>query len=181
MRQKLSRTIIQVSLSPIRERPPCPRQSSIVNEKGSGRVVSRILSARPRCRGRGENHLSQQPVPGTHLAFAKHGAGRSKVPYLALHPMGFAMPPCLRPERWALTPPFHPYPSEISNFEIPAGGLFSVALSMETPRGVVLRVYPAAPSCVGPQVTRHRALWCSDFPPLPAFTARSDSPPFRNR
>jgi hypothetical protein len=71
--------------------------------------------------GRGENHLSQQPVPGTHPALSKaaavqrsttleragNGAGRSEVPYLALHPMGFSVPPRLRSERWALTPPFH--------------------------------------------------------------------------
>jgi hypothetical protein len=40
---------------------------------------------------------------------ARPGAGRSGVPYLALHPMGFAVPPRLRLERWALTPPFHLY------------------------------------------------------------------------
>jgi len=50
-----------------------------------------------------------QPVPGTPFAFAKEGAGRSKVPYLALHRTGFSVPPRLRSERWALTPPFHPY------------------------------------------------------------------------
>jgi hypothetical protein len=55
--------------------------------------------------------LSQQPVPGTRFTFAKHGAGNSGVPYLALHPMGFAMPRRLRFERWSLTPPFHPYRS----------------------------------------------------------------------
>ena len=55
--------------------------------------------------------MSQQPVPGTRFTFAKLGAGRSGVPYLALHPMGFSVPPRLRLERWALTPPFHPYPA----------------------------------------------------------------------
>ena len=59
----------------------------------------------------GENHLSQQPVPGTGLRNSATGAGRSAVPYLALHPMGFSVPPGLRRERWALTPPFHPYPA----------------------------------------------------------------------
>jgi len=111
----------------------------------------------------GENHLSQQPVPGTRtkvgqasrltrlsgaipcrgqnsqpgiparrcplirralcapaqsrrkharrMSYSGRGAGRSKVPYLALHPMGFSVPPRLRLERWALTPPFHPYPA----------------------------------------------------------------------
>jgi len=68
----------------------------------------------------GENHLSQQPVPGTRRACARLGAGRSKVPYLALHPMGFSVPRRLRFARCALTAPFHPCSSEISNlkFEI---------------------------------------------------------------
>jgi len=107
--------------------------------------------------------LSQQPVPGTHSAFAKTGAGRSVVPYLALHPMGFSVPPRLRSERWALTPPFHPYPAlsktaepvnwfderRISEsdssprFQKERGGVFSVALSVGTPLGVASRVYPA--------------------------------------
>jgi hypothetical protein len=30
--------------------------------------------------------------------------------YLALLRLGVAVPPCLRSGRWALTPPFHPYP-----------------------------------------------------------------------
>ena len=54
------------------------------------------------------------------------------------------------------------------------GGIFSVALSVGTPRGIASRVYLG----VMPQVTRHRALWCSDFPPR--TRARSGSPPFQN-
>jgi len=62
----------------------------------------------------------------------RRGAGRSGVSYLALLPMGFSVPRRLLVERWAFTPPFHPYPSAISNlkFEIAEGGLFSVALSV---------------------------------------------------
>jgi len=45
-----------------------------------------------------------EPVP---LA-RKRGASRSAVPYLALHPMGFSVPPRLRLERWLL-PTFSPY------------------------------------------------------------------------
>jgi len=48
---------------------------------------------------------------------AETGAGRSEVPYLALHPMGFSVPPRLRLERWALTPPFHPYPRFVAEAE----------------------------------------------------------------
>jgi len=59
----------------------------------------------------GENHLSVQPIPGIRFAFAKPGAGRSGIPYLALHLMGFSVPRRLRFARCALTAPFHPYPS----------------------------------------------------------------------
>ena len=70
-----------------------------------GRAVSRILSAP--CGG--ENHLSQQRYPKPVSLSRKRGAGRSSVSYLALHPMGFSVPRCLRFARCALTAPFHPY------------------------------------------------------------------------
>ena len=56
-----------------------------------------------------------------------------------------------------------------------AGGIFSVALSVE-------RSSNHPPACIPAKrvwVTRHRALWCSDFPP-PACTG-SDSPPSQNQ
>ncbi len=88
---------------------------------------------------RGENHLSKRPIPETHSAFAEHEAGNLEVSYLALHPMGFSVPPRLRLARWALTPPFHPY-----RRLAPVGGMFSVALSVSRPRGQTARVYPPA-------------------------------------
>jgi len=66
--------------------------------------------------------------------------------YVALLPMGFALPPALPRARWALTPPFHPYRRVV---EASGGGFFSVALSSALPL---------------PGVTRHRALRSSDFP-----------------
>jgi hypothetical protein len=48
---------------------------------------------------------SQYPRPGL-----RREAGGFVVSYLALLPMGFSVPPRLLLERWALTPPFHPYP-----------------------------------------------------------------------
>jgi hypothetical protein len=45
---------------------------------------------------------------------------------LGLLPVGFAMPPALRRERWALTPPFHPYRRRLPG----AGGSLSVVLSL---------------------------------------------------
>src|SRR5262249_13407181 len=83
--------------------------------------------------------------------------------------MGFSVPPRLLLERWALTPPFHPCLRPK-----PAAVLFSVALSVK-------RLFGLPPACIPGQtgVTRHHALWCSDFPP-PAH-AGSDPPPFQNR
>jgi len=40
------------------------------------------------------------------------GIGRANLPpYLALLRTGFTMPSSSRKKRWALTPPFHPYPT----------------------------------------------------------------------
>src|SRR5216684_4494409 len=44
----------------------------------------------------------QQPTRGFYRA------GPALPSYLALHHAGFSVPPVLPPERWALTPPFHP-------------------------------------------------------------------------
>ncbi len=61
------------------------------------------------------------------MSYSGRGAGRSKVPYLALHPMGFSVPPRLRLERWALTPPFHPYPA-LAKTVTPAVGYSAQAI-----------------------------------------------------
>ena len=66
-----------------------------------------------------------------------------------LHRMGFFVPPDLRPGRWALTPPFHPY--------LPAfAGRRSVFCDTFRRPGFSSRS-PA-------HSTRHAALWCPDFP-----------------
>ncbi len=109
---------------------------SILPEEGNdfGKAVSRILSA-PNLAS-GENHLSEQPIPGTR-SLSRTAAGRCRVPYLALHPMGFSVPRRLRFARCALTPPFHPYLPCLRR----TGGLFSVALSVNAPLGGIARVY----------------------------------------
>ncbi len=53
-------------------------------------------------------------------------------PYSVLLPVGFSVPSLLPETRWALTPPFHPYP-------IKSGGLLSVALSLRLPPPDVIR------------------------------------------
>ena len=125
----------------------------------------------------GENHLSMQPIPGIRFAFAKLGAGRSGIPYLALHPMGFSVPRRLRFARCALTAPFHPYPRLLRN----AGGLIFCGTVRQKVFQPSARVYLCFATVIDRRyrVTRHRALWCSDFP-LPA-RAGSDSPPFQNQ
>ncbi len=80
---------------------------------GSGRAVSRILSA-PLARRRGSFVCAASTRDALRLRGTE--AGRFAVPYLALHPMGFSVPRRLRAERWALTPPFHPYPAEAGRF-----------------------------------------------------------------
>ena len=121
----------------------------------------------------GENHLSRQPIPGTHLACARHGAGRSGVPYLALHPMGFSVPPRLRSARCALTAPFHPCLRLLRN----AGGIFSVALSVGTPRGVAARVYL---SRTGLSYAASRPVVFGLSSPARLSPNGSDPPPFQN-
>jgi len=74
--------------------------------------------------------------------------------YLALLRLGVTLPPLLPAARWALTPPFHPYPSE--TLRPPPGGLFSVALSVAFRR---------------PGVTWQSTLWSSDFPREPCGPA----------
>ena len=67
-------------------------------------------------------------------------------PYLLLLQMGFAVPTTSLPSRCALTAPFHPC---LAHPKVGRGGLFSVALSVGSPRLAV---------------SQHHALWSSDFP-----------------
>ena len=78
-----------------------------------------------------------------------------------LHRMGFFVPPRLRSGRWALTPPFHPYPPAC------ARGRF---VFCDTVRRPGLSHRPPARS------TRHAALWCPDFPLPPRLAAQRERP-----
>ena len=79
-----------------------------------------------------------QPIPGIRFAFAKAGAGRSGIPYLALHPMGFSVPRRLRFARCALTAPFHPYRRLLRN----TGGLIFCGTVRRKVFQLSARVYP---------------------------------------
>src|SRR6059058_5341563 len=82
----------------------------------------------------------RQPPRAAYPQLERPGPGLAA--YLALLRLGVAVPRPLPAARWALTPPFHPYPWI-------KGGLFSVALSVASRR---------------PGVTWQSALWSSDFP-----------------
>ena len=135
---------------------------------GFRRAVSRILSARQSAGERIICLSSQYPEPVPRVGTE---TGSFRVLYLALHPMGFSVPPRLRLERWALTPPFHPYRrSRVKDPESTA--VYSL---WHSPSG---RLSVSPPACIWPTrlapvqpVTRHRALWCSDFPP-PRYDSR---------
>src|SRR5207302_9359297 len=56
-------------------------------------------------------HSHRLAPPRTKRAFFRkraQRAGPALPSYLALHHAGFSVPPMSPPERWALTPPFHP-------------------------------------------------------------------------
>src|SRR5207249_1558479 len=82
----------------------------------------------------------RQPPHAAYPQLRRPGPGLAA--YLALLRLGVTVPRLLPGARWALTPPFHPYPWI-------KGGLFSVALSVASRR---------------PGVTWQSALWSSDFP-----------------
>ena len=82
------------------------------------------------------------PIAQRGLWLAPQRAGTALPSYLALLHAGFAVPPLLPAERWALTPPFHPYQIALPLEDVSevflrpvteaerTGGLFSVALSV---------------------------------------------------
>ena len=102
-------------------------------------LISRILC--PRCPSTpGCDHLSvrliAQPAPACAVERLLPGGIhplrdlRPGGPFSCsvLHRMRFVVPPSSRLGRWALTPPFHPYP--LSLLRATEGGLFSVILSV---------------------------------------------------
>jgi hypothetical protein len=96
------------------------------------------------------------------------------------------MPSTLLPRRWALTPPFHPYPHRVPFEDVPkvflraitglraAGGIFSVALSVNSSTGFSLCFFFARtfPTRVPPKL--HRLM--SVLPPPWRYQAHCPSP-----
>jgi hypothetical protein len=67
-----------------------------------------------------DDHSSDHTVAGVAIAANPNLLGQkhprplaaARGPYLALLPVGLALPPLLPAARWAFTPPFHPYPRD---------------------------------------------------------------------
>ncbi len=115
---------------------------------GQSRPVSRVLSPRA-LSSAGEADIPLGPaLPQASSERTRERGGPPHVlPYLLLLQVGLAVPPVSPRARCALTAPFHPCRHWL---KLPAGGLFSVALSRESPRLAV---------------NQHPALWSPDFPP----------------
>lgn len=82
----------------------------------ASRPVSRVLSA-ANCRATiplGQRLRAASSNPPGRPARRKAGGFPPRRPYSVLLPVGFALPPLLPGVRWALTPPFHPYPASAS-------------------------------------------------------------------
>src|SRR5204863_1744622 len=107
--------------------------------------TSRWSSLWDGCRQRPRAAYPQLERPGPGLAA-----------YLALLRPGVAVPRLLPDARWALTPPFHPYPLDTR---------------------AVCSLWPCSVASRRPGVTWRSALWSSDFLEWPLLPATRDHRP----
>ena len=174
------------------------RKSSIVNESGFGRAVSRILSAQPFLKlSNWQNLQASLCLPTLTVQQLKEGLGRESFVSAAdtrnpsrfretwsgpLRGSLFGLAPdgvfrasslALRAVRSYRT--FSPLPPACA-----VGGLIFCGTIRRKVFQLSARVYLCFATVIDRRyrVTRHRALWCSDFPP--PTRAGSDSPPFQN-
>ena len=126
-----------------------PHRDAALYDHSSGPAVTGGIKLPTRV-SRVEVTLQRYPGP-------RSATSPARDPYSALLPVGLALPVLLPVPRWALTPPFHPYPRS------DRGGLFSVALSLGLPP---------------PGVTRHRSFMESGLSSrrLSGDTRSSDPP-----
>ena len=113
-------------------------------------------------------------------------AGPALPSYLALHHAGFSVPRLSPSERWALTPPFHPYLQiSISKAScrfpcaMPPCSISPAVFSLwHFPWTAAFAAVPLALPGASPMGSRPcgRKPWCPDFPPGPAFVGPSDHP-----
>ncbi len=131
-------------------------------------AVSRVLSS-PR---RTEKIIYLSDLYPELTPLARNEADHFVVPYLALHPMGFSVPPLTYVRGGG-----------------PLPHLFTLTDSSRSRRSQFLRHFPSngplePPARVYPssrRVTRHRVLRCSDFPPPVARERSSAVPGSKNK
>jgi hypothetical protein len=136
------------------------------NRNGFGKAVSRILSAPLRA----ERIIclsSQYPEP---VRFRETRSGQLQGPLFGLAPDGVCRASLLALRAVVSYTTFSPLPEFLRTTAVYSLWHFPSE-----------RLAASPPACISDRigVTRHRALWSSDFPPLAC--ARSDSPPFQNR
>jgi len=125
-------------------------------------------------KARGENHLSQQPIPGTRFAVRNMERAAPGFPIWPCTRWGF---PCLPAHAGSGGLLLHLFTLTTSH----ANMRRAVCFLWHYPSGCLTASLPACIRKSKLEVTRHRALWCSDFPPPPSRLGGSDSPPFQNR
>ncbi len=151
------------SRTPQGYRPPAPGPRLLypIGHSDFGRAVSRILSSPLRAE-RTICLSSQYPGP---VPQCETWSGPLRGPLFGLAPDGVFRASALTLGAVGSYPTFSPLPFEIPNLksEIPKSAVCSL---WHFPSGCLAASPPACiPDQIG--VTRHRALWCSDFPPLP--------------
>ncbi len=90
--------------------PPLSRTLPQPQKPSQNKKIKCRQSGKPDSVTRRHDHLSSAINPELKWS------GPLLVPYLILLRTGFTLPPRLPLERWALTPPFHPYPNESRRF-----------------------------------------------------------------
>ncbi len=112
----------------------------VLGDHSSRRRITTPLQ-QPTRRFRSTACAAQSSSPGrTGPVRVRGRRGALRIPaYLVLLRVGFTMPRLLPAARWALTPPFHPYPRGLRD----EGGLFSVALAVYAPSRAHPGRYPA--------------------------------------
>ncbi len=153
-----------------------PRWAWLERKKSDlGRAVSRILSAPLRA----ERIIclsSQYPEP---VPQCGTWSGPLRGPLFGLAPDGVFRASALALGAVGSYPTFSPLPAPLAKpgrskslWHCPSARLAAAPPACILPRTFLRRSRP---------VTRHRALWCSDFPPPPDCSGRSDPPPFQNQ
>lgn len=143
-----------VGRRPMRDRRPEGLSQMYRRRERASRPISRVLCGgfrRPATIPLGRRSRDASSNPPERPTRRRAGGFPPRRSYSVLLPVGFALPPPLLEARWALTPPFHPYPRAEAE-----GGLFSVALSLGSPPpGVTRHRFSVEPGLSSPAVFRH--------------------------